>query len=200
MQTPFRRAASSWPAGPGRCSEFGRSSVAARRLRLRDRRRANCNRAPSARGDRAPSRSPITTRRDSGSIRTTNLRSPSATPRPLRCPTVKLSMPSCSPTTVPSVVTSSPAVSARRASAHEFVVAAARDEADLLAVLLLRHAQAQAQPRSCGSPASRNCRPAASSAAATRGRMPNSTYDWSLAASMPRSSATSPSASVSSRA
>ena len=102
------------------------------------RRSANCSRWPIARDDPSSSRSPSTTRLVSGSMRTTNFRSPSATPNPFRWPTVKPSTPSCRPTTSPAVVTNSPGVEfACAAASDELVVATARDEANFLAVLLV---------------------------------------------------------------
>ena len=89
VQPPLRQQRHRGRLGRRRCSESGRSSAAARRLRLRVRPSSQfTSRAVSSRRYNS-SRSPITTRRESGSIRTTNLRSPSATPSPFRCPTVK---------------------------------------------------------------------------------------------------------------
>ena len=65
-------------------------------------------------------------------------------PSPLRWPIVKFSIPSCRPTTAPAEVTISPAVRvASRPAADEIGMIAAGDEANLLAILLVRHPQAQ---------------------------------------------------------
>ena len=84
------------PGAPTRYTESGHSSDAAPH---RHRQMPTSSQLqPRAVNSRrlSSSRSPTTTRRDSGSIRTTNFRSPNATPKPFRCPTVKLSIPSCS--------------------------------------------------------------------------------------------------------